>query len=76
MDNKQNAIFFIGLILIIMVFWVNGYWGILKNGIFAPGNPPSGSLKVPTPGSTVKPNNGKCPAGYSLQNGVCVMEPF
>lgn len=33
MDGKQNLIFFIGLTLIIMVFWVNGYWTILKNGI-------------------------------------------
>jgi hypothetical protein len=73
MDSKQNIIFFIGLTLIIMVFWVNGYWSILKDGIFTNNGVPSGALK--TPGTTpIKPTGGKCPAGYFLQNGQCVPE--
>lgn len=66
MDGKQNAIFFIGVILMIMVFWINGYWSILKNGITAPA-----SASKSSPDET-SPTNGKCPEGYTLFLGKCL----
>jgi len=49
MNSKQNLVFFIGLTLIVMVFWINGYWTILKDGIFTKG--PSAQVQpiFPTP---------------------------
>jgi hypothetical protein len=72
MDAKQNMVFFIGLILIIMVFWVNGYWTILKNGIITPS---SAGASTKTPGTTPIPKVGNsCPAGYYAVGNMCVPE--
>lgn len=69
MNSKQNVVFFFGLTLLILVFWVNGYWSILHAGIF-PTNPyapnPSGGNNF------AKAKNGKCPAGYKNFNGYCI----
>lgn len=63
MNAKQNLIFFIGLILIVMVFWVNGYWSILTKSI---GAPTAG-------GSFVNPKDGKCPPGYTKVGNMCIL---
>lgn len=74
MDNKQNMIFFLGVILIIMVFWVNGYWTILKNGITGP---PTGGGGLKTQGkSPIKKVGNTCPAGYYAVGNMCVPESF
>jgi len=66
MSGKQNFIMFIGIIIIIMVFWANGYWSVLYNGIFA------GSSNQPAPSSNIpKAVKGKCPAGYTYSDGLC-----
>jgi hypothetical protein len=66
MNSKQNVVFFLGLTLIIMVFWVNGYWTILHNGIFKPS---TGNFKTILP--LPKAKNGKCPPGYTNNSGTC-----
>lgn len=67
MSSKQNLVFFIGLTLMIMVFWVNGYWSILWHGIA----PASGAGSVP-PENVTHPKNGKCPPGYAKLGNLCV----
>lgn len=68
MNGKQNLIFFIGLTLIIMVFWANGYWSILKSGLTGSS---SSSGTPPEQGTNAK--NGKCPQGYTyVGNGKCL----
>jgi hypothetical protein len=70
MNTKQNLVFFIGLTLIIMVFYINGYWTILKNGIFT-----NGASDISPPGAkkniAIGPS-GKCPAGYTKVGNQCV----
>jgi hypothetical protein len=65
MNNKQNIVFFLGLILIVMVFWAHGYWTILWHGTI---KPPS---KKPS-SSVTNPVNGKCPPGYKKVGNICV----
>lgn len=69
MNSKQNLVFFIGLTLIIMVFWVNGYWTILKNGIFV--TKPSSNSGPP---NEVKPSKGQCPPGYIKVGNMCLLK--
>lgn len=70
MTSKQNVVFFLGLALIAMVFWVNGYWSVLWNHAFN-SQPSTGNL-LPSvsPGGT-KPVNGKCPVGSIKAYGKC-----
>jgi hypothetical protein len=67
MNDKQNIVFFLGLTLLIMVFWVNGYWSILNQGIFK--GPSTGSSSGSGKGKTTK-----CPPGYILSGGQCLQE--
>ncbi len=55
MNSKQNIVFFIGVILIVMVFWLNGYWTILHDGIFT---------KMPNVPHTKTLKPGQCPKGF------------
>src|SRR5215469_9673381 len=71
MSSKQNIVFFLGLILIAMVFWIHGYWSILYNGIIAPNN--GGTTLLPGPnGIPPNPKTHKCPGpNYFEFNGKC-----
>ena len=72
MSGKQNIVLLIGLLIIAMVFWVNGYWGILAHGITGglTGNP---ALRIPGPGGIPpNPKTHKCPGpNYFMFNGKC-----
>lgn len=88
MNTKQNLIFFIGLVLIVLVFWMHGYWTILKDGIFTGHsslfsssgtlNTNNGGPGLHVPGTAPIPvfPGGKCPAGYHKVGNQCVPNPL
>lgn len=51
MSGKQNFIFFLGLTLILLNFWIGGQLKVLSKGIFqgTPNGKATFAIRIPTP---------------------------